>query len=83
MKTPKSLLAIDQILKETPLNDIRDDEFTVQMFVDRANATGAKMNTNQARCRLERMKERGLVKTRIVCVNGRNINAYSIVSQDA
>ena len=69
--------ALESALASLPDKQIREDEFTADQYIADRKKKGDNRSHDGIRCYLYRMEKNGLVKSRKVCIDGKECNAYS------
>ena len=75
--TRAALSAIESALLSLPTKRIRDDEFTADQYIRGMQLKGDTRTFHGLRATLLTMEKQGKLKSRKVCMNGKECNAYS------
>jgi len=73
----KTLSALDFALSELSTAEKREDEFSVDDFIQSLAAQGEAVSVSSAVSRLNTLLTKGLLKKRKARMNGRMVNLYS------
>ena len=84
MKKDKQLALIDRIdelvsLEATP---IKENEFTIDSYIDRLKLKGIEMSYNTSQKRLKELVDKKILTSRSVKFNGMRVNAYSFINEN-
>lgn len=74
---------LDLLIEETTITQIRDDEFTVKDYHDRAMETGYCMVVDTARKKLYDLVEDGRLTKRVALQNGKSCVAFRVVDSES
>lgn len=73
----KTLSALDFALSELSATEKREDEFSIDDFIQSLAAQGEAVSVSSAVSRLNTLLTKGLLKKRKARMNGRVVNLYS------
>lgn len=76
--TRNTLSALDELLATMPITHLREDEFTLDQFIERRESMGDHRSYSGHRCHLQRIVKDGKLRQRKVVIGGKQVNAYSL-----